>query len=164
MNRMLTEREGVLRRMLVRVLDQATHILVLLGKKLGRPALASVPVSAVMLTRLPTVASDQPLEDVVQLLVANRYVEVPVFDNNTAVGVLTRGDLERGLERSGPHSLVGEAPRHDVITVSPSDSLADVLAKLRQSPNAIAVVIDRGAPVGLLTVDRLVAYAHRAAA
>jgi predicted transcriptional regulator len=112
---------------------------------------------------MPTVGVDQPLEDAAQLLVANRYREVPVIENDTPVGVMTRADIALGLERSGPHGQVGDAPRHDVVVVAPSDSLADVLARLRESPDAIAVVIDHGAPVGLLTVDRLVAYAKRAA-
>jgi CBS domain-containing protein len=156
MNRMLTEGVGVLRRMLVRVL-------VRLGNRLGGGALATVPVSAAMLTRMPTVRVEQALEEVAQMLVANRYRELPIIDNDTPVGVLTRSDIARGIERSGPHTRVGDAPRHDVVVVAPSDSLADVLARLRESPDAIAVVIDHGAPVGLLTVDRLVAYARLSA-
>src|SRR5688500_10652533 len=158
MDRLNSEGEGMLRRALVRVLEETTRTLVKLGKRLGRPALATVPVSAVMLSRLDTVTAEQPLEDVAQLLVASRSVQLPIIENNTPVGVVTRDDIALGLARSGPHAPVGEAPRHDVITVTPSDSLADVLAKLRELPGAVAIVIDRGTPVGLLTVDRLVAY------
>jgi CBS domain-containing protein len=151
--------EGLLRRALVALLDDATRALVKLGRRLGRPALASIPVSAVMLSRVETVSVEQPLEDVAQLLVAGHHTHLPVVDHGAPVGVVTRGDVALGLERSGPHTPVGEAPRHDVVTVTPSDSLADVLRKLRDTPEALALVVDHGAPVGLITVDRLVAYA-----
>ena len=39
------------------------------ARRLGYPALASVPVSAVILNRLDTVSVEQPLEDVAQMLV-----------------------------------------------------------------------------------------------
>jgi predicted transcriptional regulator len=162
MDRTNSEGEGVFRRVLFRVLEQATQKLVHLGARLGRPALATVPVSAVMLSRVDSVGVEQPLEEAAQLLVSKRCVQLPVFENNTPVGVVTRDDIARGLEQSGPHALVGEAPRHNVITVAPSESLADVLAKLRAAPDSVAVVIDHGSPVGLLTVDKLVAYVEDA--
>ena len=152
----------MLKRALFRVLDKTTQSLVDLGKRLGRPALATVPVSAVMLSRVDTVSAEQPLEDVAQLLVAKRCVQLPIIEDDYLVGVVTRDDIAQGLARSGPHAPVGEAPRHEVITVTPSDSLADVLGKLREQPGAVAVVIDRGSPVGLLTVDKLVAYVEDA--
>src|SRR5687767_915451 len=154
--------EGMLKRALFRVLEKSTQTLVDLGKRLGRPALATVPVSAVMLSRVDTVSVEQPLEDVAQLLVSSRCVQLPIIENDMPVGVVTRDDIAAGLERSGPHAPVGEAPRHDVITVTPSDSLAEVLDKLRETPGAVAIVVDRGTPVGLLTVDRLVAYVEEA--
>ena len=76
--------------------------------------------------------------------------------------MVTRDDVAAGLERRGPHAAVSEAPRHDVLEVAPSDSLADVLEQLRAAPDRVAVVIDRGAPVGLLTIEKLVAYVQNA--
>jgi CBS domain-containing protein len=156
---------GVLRRALVTLLDDAARALGDLGRRLGRPALATVPVSAVMLSRVETVGIEQPLEDAAQMLVAGSHSHLPVVDHGAPVGVVTRDDVALGLARSGPHAPVGEAPRHDVVTVTPSDSLADVLDRLHHAaPDALALVVDRGAPVGLLTVDRLVAYVRAASA
>jgi CBS domain-containing protein len=147
-----------LRRALVALVDDATRALVGIGRRLDGPALATVPVSAVMLSRVETVSIEQPLDEVAELLVAGHHEQLPVVDNGAPVGVLTRGDVATGLQRSGPHAPVSAAPRHDVVTVTPSDSLADVLDRLRETPDAVALVVDRGAPVGLLTVDRLEAY------
>lgn len=129
-----------------------------MARRLGYPALATVPVSAVMLTKLQTVSIEQPLEDVAQLLVAGRYLQLPVVADGTPVGVVTRDDIAMGVEQSGPHAPLAAAPRHDALVVTPSDSLADVVARLREMPDAVAVVIDRGVPVGLLTFDSLLAY------
>jgi len=152
---------GWLRRTLGALVDGAARALGHLGKHLGYPALASVPVSVVMLSQLDTVSPQQSLEDVAQLLVAGRHAQLPVIEDGSLVGVVTRGDVALGLERSGPRSLIGEAPRHDVVMVAPSDSLVDVLARLRETPDAVAVVMDHGTTVGLLTVDKLVAYVER---
>ena len=162
MDRLKSEGEGLLKRVLFGALEKTTKTLVDIGKRFGRPALATVPVSAVMLSRVDTVSVEQPLEDVAQLLVSTRCVQLPIVENDMPVGVVTRDDIAAGLQRSGPHAPVGEAPRHDVVTVTPSDSLADVLDRLRETPGAVALVIDRGTPVGLLTVDRLVAYVEDA--
>ena len=151
----------MLRRALGALLDDATQALVHLGKRLGYPALATVPISAVMLSRLETIHLEQPLDEVAQLLVAGDLVQLPIVEHGAPVGVVTREDVAAGVERSGPHSRVGEAPRHEVVTVTPSDSLADVFDKLRRASASVAIVVDRGTPVGLVTVDRLLAYVER---
>lgn len=129
-----------------------------MARRLGYPALASVPVSAVMLHRLDTVSVGQPLEDVAQLLVAGQRSEVPIVDGDKPVGVVTRDDLAAGVQELGPHASVAQLSRHDIVAVSPSDSLADVFLRLREDPNTVAVLIDHGAPVGVITYEHLLEY------
>jgi CBS domain-containing protein len=148
---------GVLRHKLGALTDAGMRWLARVTRWLGYPALATVPVSAVMLSRLQTVNIEQSLEDVAQLLVGGRQ-HVPIVDHGTPVGVLSREDVRVAVQVLGPHAAVAEAHRHDVVTVAPSDSLAEVLAQLREAPEAVAVVVDHGEPVGLLTVERLTAY------
>ncbi|MEO8704020.1 MAG: CBS domain-containing protein [Kofleriaceae bacterium] len=159
MTRFNAQGQRLLRRMLATLIDDATRVLVRLGRRLGRPALATIPVSAVMLSRMQTVSVEQPLEDVAQLMVAGRHAELPLVAEGVPVGVVTRSDVTLGLARSGRHSPVGEAPRHHAITVAPSESLADVLQKLQQAPESVAIVVDRGTPVGMLTAENLTRYA-----
>ena len=128
------------------------------ARRLGAPALASVPVSAVMLSRLDTVSVEQPLEDAAQLLVAGRRSEVPVVEGTRPVGVVTRDGLAAAVQELGPHAPVAAATRRDVLAVSPSDLLEDVLERLEAEPDAVAVVIDHGAPVGVVTFEQLVEY------
>ncbi|MDB4960608.1 MAG: hypothetical protein JWP01_607 [Myxococcales bacterium] len=131
-----------------------------LARRLKYPALASVPVSAAMLSRVETVSAEQELEDVAALFIAGRVVQVPVMDHGVAVGVVTRDAVTTALQTSGPHALVGAAPCRHVVTVAPSDAIGDVLAQLRATPDSVALVVDHGAPVGLLTEEVLAAYAE----
>lgn len=151
-----------LRRCLAWLADHALRRLSALARDLGAPtALTGIPVSAAILTALPVVRPEQPLADVAQLFVGGKHRALAMVADGRPVAVVTRDDLARGLERGGPDTLLAEAPRHGVVTVSPSDPLADVLAQLRSTPDVVAVVVDRGAPVGLATADRLEAYLAR---
>jgi len=151
-----------LRRALARLTGAAIRKLSTVARQLGAPALTTIPVSAAMLTALPVVKSGEHLEDVAQLFIGGRNQELAVVEDGHPVGVVTRADVAAGLEIRGPHGSVGEASRHDVLTVAPSDSLVDVLDQLRAAPDSVAVVIYHGEPVGLLTFEKLSAYAAQA--
>jgi CBS domain-containing protein len=154
---------GFLRRTLAQMTNAAIRKLTTLARHLGSPALVTVPVSAAMLTRLPCVTPDESLADVAQLFLGGRNAELAVVEDGQTIGVVTRNDVAQGLEDNGPLTTVAEAPQHDVVTVTPSDSLSDVLEQLRSEPERVAVVVDHGEPVGLLTFDRLAAYLARPA-
>lgn len=130
-----------------------------LAQRLEYPALASVPVSAAMLQPVDTVDAEQALADVARLFVAGKVAQLPVVDHGTVIGVLTRDAVAHALEAEGPHASVAQARCGTVIVVAPSAPLAEVLARLRATPDAIAMVVDHGAPVGFLTEERLAAYA-----
>jgi Zn-dependent protease/CBS domain-containing protein len=123
-----------------------------------RSALAGVPVSAAMLRRIETVTPEQPLGDAASLLLSGGQNELPVIERGRPVGVLTRGDVATALAHADPHTPVAAAPHHAVLEVDPADPLDAVLDRLRESPEAVAVVIDHGAPVGMLTAESLAAY------
>lgn len=142
----------------------AIRVLGGIARRLGVPAaatLATVPVSAAMLTRLDTVSPGQPLEDAASLFVTGRQSFLPLVQDGEPVGVVTRDDVATGLRLAGPRATIGQAPRHGAVSVTPSDSLSDVLERLRAAPDSVAVVIDNGEPVGLLTFERLVQYLER---
>lgn len=126
--------------------------------RVGYPSILAVPVSAAILSRVPVVQGGQSLEEVASLFIGTRHEVLPVLDHGKPVAAITRGDVAAGLERVGPRGPVAAVASHQIITVTPTDSLADVLERLRAMPEAVAVVVDHGGPVGLVTAERLIAY------
>lgn len=129
-----------------------------LANKLHYPALASVPVSAAMLSRVAAVGAGQTLEDAATL-VARGTGPLPVIDDaGHPVGVVTRHSLAHALVEAGPHAPIAAASHGHVVEVDPWASAAEVLALLRATPDSVALVVDHGAPVGLLTAEQLGGY------
>ena len=129
-----------------------------LAHRVGAPRFLGVPVSAAILTRMVAVRPEQSLDEVAQILVSGRHDQLPVLDQGKPVAVITRQDIATGLERVGPHATVATAPSHHIVTVTPTDSLAHVLERLHAMPDSVAVVVDHGAAVGLLTTESVMAY------
>ncbi|HTR50776.1 MAG TPA: site-2 protease family protein [Kofleriaceae bacterium] len=124
-----------------------------------KSALSGVPVSAAMLRRVETVTPEESVEDAASILLGGQ-TEVPVIDHGQPVGALTRDDVANALSSAGPSTRVATAHQHAIVTVDPSDPLDGVLDRLRTSPGAVAVVVDHGTPVGLVTAESLAAYAE----
>jgi len=120
-----------------------------------------MPVCAAMLTRIATANVDDRLDHVAGLFLSCGQDSIPVLEHGVPVGVLTRLDVVSGLTAGGPLASVRAAPMRPVITVTPSEPLDRVLARLRAAPGSVAVVLDHGATVGLLTAHALSSYADR---
>ena len=123
-----------------------------------KTVISGVPVSAAMLRRVESVTPDQPLEDAASLLLTGGLEQVPVIDHGRPLGMITRSDVATALAHAGPDATVGTVARREIVLVSPGESLDAVLDKLRQNPDAVALVLDHGLPVGVLTSEHLAAY------
>src|SRR5262245_16811451 len=112
------------------VYERVNHVIAWftsVAHRVSGPTLLGVPGSAVILSRVAAVQSEQSLDEVVQLFVAGQHEVLPVLERGKPVAVITRRDVADGLERVGRHAPVVAAATHQVITVAPSDSLGDVL-------------------------------------
>jgi len=89
---------------------------------------------------------------------------MPVIDQGIAIGVVTRNGLGETLEHEGPHTPVGLVALSDVVVVEPNANLAEVLAELEHHPGAIALVLDQGSPLGMVTREQLDAFIDARAA
>lgn len=123
-----------------------------------KQSIAGVPVSAAMLRRVEAVTPDQPLEDAAALLLRGGLNQLPVISDGEPVGVITRSDVATALSHAGPTATVAEAPQHKVILVTPAEPLDAVLDRLRAEPDTVALVVDHGTPVGVLTAETLAQY------
>ena len=123
-----------------------------------KSALDGVPVSAAMLRRVDTIGPEAPLEEAAELILAGGHDQLPIVDHGQPIGVLTRRDLAHGLATVGRNATVGAAPAHSIVMVDPTDSLDLVLDRLRESPDSVALVIDHGVTVGMVTAESLARY------
>jgi Zn-dependent protease len=125
-----------------------------------KSALSGIPVRDAMISRIDSVGADQPLEQAATLIVSGGQNQIAVVDHGHPVSVLTRNDIARGIARSGSQAPVAAAPHHEIVMVAPTESLDSVLDRLRDAPEAVALVVDRDVPVGLITAEQLVNFAQ----
>jgi Zn-dependent protease/predicted transcriptional regulator len=114
-------------------------------------------VSQMMVTDFHTIPVHATLSQAADLLLAGEQREFPVVDNlGRTEGILTRDNLIRGLTRQGPDGTVAEAMTQSAPTVPPTLGFQEALDRLRASGlPALPVVDERGALVGLLTMDNI---------
>ena len=123
-----------------------------------RSTIVDVPVSAAMNRHIDVVRPDESLGEAARLLVTTGQSELPIVDHGETIGVLTRTDVATGIKDVGAQAPIAKAPHHDAITVAPQEPLEGVYDRLAHEPNAIAVVIDRGMPVGIVTTEQLATF------
>jgi Zn-dependent protease/predicted transcriptional regulator len=124
-----------------------------------RSTLVDVPVGDAMNRHVDVVSLDDRLGDAAQRLVQTGQSQMPIIDHGVPVGVLTRNDVANGIKHAGETATIADVRFHDAITVAPNDRLEGVFDKLAHEPDAIAVVVDHGVAVGVLTAEQLATYA-----
>lgn len=128
--------------------------MVLRRKLLPHPC-ASLPVSAAMSRRFHALRSDESLGEAARWLVETGQHTLPIVDGGAAVGVLTRCDVATGLTHIGADAAIARAPHHAAVTCAPNDTVQGLVGRMAHEPDAIAVVVENGVPVGVLTSEQL---------
>ena len=59
--------------------------------------IGSKPISDIMESEVYTISADSSIEDASSIMVKHKINRLPVVDNGTIVGIITRGDIIRGL-------------------------------------------------------------------
>jgi Zn-dependent protease/CBS domain-containing protein len=118
-------------------------------------ALAGLSVRHGMITDFQTVSPTDPLSRAVDLTLAGFQQDFPVMDGARLVGVLTHGDLLKGLAERGKNLSVQQAMRASFETVGPSDALDGALTRMRQGECRVSMVVENEKVVGLLTVGNV---------
>lgn len=118
-------------------------------------ALADVTLANVMATDVSTLSPADPLSRAADLTIEGFQQDFPVVENGALVGMLTRGDLLRGLTEHGITAPVRLAMRRDFPTASlddPPEAAVRGLALARAT--MLPVVRDRRL-VGVLTAENV---------
>jgi Zn-dependent protease/CBS domain-containing protein len=118
-------------------------------------ALAGLSVRHGMITDFRTVSAADPLSRAVDLTLAGFQQDFPVMDGARLVGVLTYGDLLKGLAERGKDLPVQQAMRAELETASPSDGLDGALTRMQQGGSRVLTVVENEKVVGLLTVGNI---------
>ncbi len=117
-----------------------------------RVALAGLSVGQGMITDFKTVAPTDPISRAVELTLTGFQQDFPVMDNQSRlVGVLTYGDVLRGLAERGATVSVRQTMQEGVGTASPCEALDGALTRIHQNACRVLVVMDKEKVVGLLT-------------
>lgn len=116
------------------------------------------PVREAMCAKIHAVRPEDSLGEAAHWLVETGQHPLPIVDHGRTVGVLTRCDVATGLKHGGAAVTVAHTPHHGAIVVGPQDPVDGVAAQLAQQPDAIAVVMDGDAAVGILTPEQLATF------
>ena len=120
-----------------------------------KSSLAGIPVRRAMLTHFSTLTPASTLGDAVDLLLTSSQQDFPVVDEGNLEGILTRSNLLKALTRTGRTALVGDSMERTCPTAESGEMLDAVLARARSGECHTVPIVERGALVGLLTMDNV---------
>jgi stage IV sporulation protein FB len=119
-----------------------------------RAAMGDATVRRVMLRRFRVLSPTDSLSRVAEWLIEDSQVEFPVVDNaGQIVGVVTRNGLLEGLRRGGESAPVEGVVQRDVVQLDPGEALETAMLRLEESGLPVALVVEGGRLVGMLTSE-----------
>jgi Zn-dependent protease len=127
----------------------------------ARVVVDDAPVSAAMVRDFQTLAVGDTLERAASMLLATSQQDFPVVvgEGGDVAGVLSRGQLLRGLAEHGPSAYVAGTMTRDVLFALPGDSLEEFMLRPDGVQRAPVLVRDEsGALLGMLTMDNLMEF------
>jgi CBS domain-containing protein len=118
-------------------------------------AMAGLFVRQGMITDFEVVAPTDSLSRAVELTLAGLQQDFPVLEGARLAGVLTYGDLLKGLAEQGPGHSVRQAMRNELSIASPSEALGVALTRMHLGNHRVSMVVEDGRLVGLLAVSNI---------
>jgi chloride channel protein, CIC family len=134
-----------------------TNLLALKGIQLAPEGVndglwATLTAAEVMQTKVETLSSQMPLDEVVNAFAKSHHRGFPVVDQGKLVGIVTQSDLDKISQQQLSGSvLLHTIMTSQLITVHPSDTLSQVLHLLSRYKLSRLPVIDRRKLVGIIT-------------
>ena len=112
-----------------------------------------------------TVTKDTPAEEAMKIMKDHGFRRLPVVDQKGKLaGLVTEGRLERIKPRTTTpllwqitylisHTTVGDVMRKKVVTVKPTDTVEQVIAKAQSAKVGTLVVLDKNKIVGICATN-----------
>ncbi len=122
-------------------------------------------VQGIMTRNVITVSPKTSVVDAQKIMKERNFRRLPVVDDSgRLVGLVTESRLERVKPRiAGPllwqitylisHTTVGDVMRKRVVTVKPTDTVEQAVAKAQSNKVGTLIVIDKGKIVGICTTN-----------
>lgn len=120
-----------------------------------KSSLAGIPVRRAMLTQFSILTPANTIGDAVDLVLTGSQQDFPVVHDGRVEGILTRGNLLTALSRAGRTALVRDSIQRQCVSAEPGEMLDEVLARARSVDCHTVPITERGALVGLLTMDNV---------
>ncbi|MHB9112302.1 MAG: site-2 protease family protein [Thermoleophilia bacterium] len=98
---------------------------------------------------------DQPLSDVVAIVLHSFQEDFPVLEGGSIVGVLTRANLIGGLHNIGPEAQVTQVMVKNFPIVEASALFSEVYEKMNASGIKALPVVENGRLLGMVTLEHL---------
>ena len=120
-----------------------------------KSTLAGITVDRAMLTDFEVLSPDDFLSRAINLTLAGSQKDFPVLVDGSMVGVLTQGDLLKGLQAQGDQSLVGDWMQSEVNSAEIDEPLENVLQRLQTCKCRLLCVTEAGRLVGMVNMDNI---------
>jgi CBS domain-containing protein len=120
-----------------------------------RATLRGVPSERVMVTRFTSLSPAESLSSAAERVIAGSQHDFPVVEDGRVVGVLTRGDLLRGLAAEGAPLTVGQAMSRGFTVADSADTLDGILDHAPRSGEGPIVVVRDDRLLGMITPESL---------
>ncbi len=120
-----------------------------------KSTLARLKVGQAITRSMKTVAPDDRLGTVVNMVMHEFQEDFPVVSGGELAGVLTRANLINGLHSLGPDGLVSQAMEKDFPVVSVDAPFSDVYEKMNERRIKAVPVLENGRLLGMVTLEHL---------
>ena len=132
------------------------------------PRRVAVPVSDVMTSKVRTVHTDQPIEEILEIFRKDRCHHVPVVDGHRPVGMVSARDLlsiararlgEQSSASAEKGMLAGDVMSKNLVTILEEESVEIAIERIGQGDLHALVVVDEDSKLaGIVTHHDLLYY------
>ncbi len=110
-----------------------------------------------MLTHTPKLTPITPVEEIARVMVENNVYHLPVFNNDTILGIVTADDVVKQLTENN----IGLQPIKTIMctqphSISPEETIGKVLHLFHQENISYLAVVDHNNVVGAITLDIII--------
>ena len=126
-----------------------------------RRPIDQIPVSVLMVADPITIAPEATIRDVARLMINEGISSLPVVEDCTLIGIVTKSDLMKSALVGRVHGAVGDL-MEDVTTASRYHSLDHVINLISERNDKVVVINNDGSLAGIITESNLAFFEYPA--